>query len=62
MKGKQFSSMQVAHLMSSLNKEEAAAELKPEKITWDWLKDYSIPFWLDDKEQLKRWIEEIAAH
>lgn len=49
-------------LMHSLNKEEAAAQLKPEKPTWDWLKDCSVPFWIGNKEQLKKWIEEIAMN
>ena len=41
--------MHVALMMHSLNKEEAAAYLKPENMSWDWLKDYSIPFWIDNR-------------
>jgi hypothetical protein len=49
LKGKTLRSMHVALMMHSLNKEEAAAYLKPENMSWDWLKDYSIPFWIDNR-------------
>lgn len=49
LKGKKFTSMQIVHLAHSLNKEEAVAHLKPEKMSWDWMRDYSLPFWGDNK-------------
>ena len=60
MKGKQLTSMNIAHLLHSLNKEQAAGKLKPEKSSWEWLKNYSVPFWINNKDMLKKWIEEIA--
>ena len=57
LKGKALSSMHIAHLLHSLNKEEAAKELKPEKVSWDWLLDGSVPFWIGNNQTLKQWIE-----
>lgn len=59
-----FNSMQIVLLSHSLNKEEALAELKNDKsvINWDWVRNLALPFWYDNREELKKIIEEVAAN
>lgn len=54
--------MHVAFLNHSLNKEEVLGFIKPEKVDWAWIQRYSIILWYDNKEVIKKWIEEIAIN
>lgn len=53
--------MQVAYMLHSINKDEAIALIKPDKIDWSWFKRYSIVMWFNNKEQIRKWIEEMGG-
>ena len=60
---KKYNSMHIALLSHSLNKEEALGELRKDvKMSWDFMKQFSIPLWYDNKEQIKQLIEELAGN
>jgi membrane protein required for beta-lactamase induction len=57
--------MHVVLLAHSLNKDEALAEMRGDKtavINWEWIRGLSLPLWLDNKEELRKIIEEVAAN
>jgi hypothetical protein len=63
---KTFNSMQIVLLSHSLNKEEALSEIRNEKgekavVSWEWVRNIGLPFWYDNREELKKIIEEVAA-
>lgn len=62
-KPKKYNSMHICLLSHSLNKEQALLELRKDiKIQWDFMKQYSIPLWYDNREQIRQLIQEMAGN
>jgi hypothetical protein len=60
-----LNSMHLVLLSHSLNKEEALTEMRGDKtavMSWEWIKNNGLPFWYDNREELRKIIEEVAAN